>query len=87
MFSARPVKAVFIAFGFFCFLWDKDDCKPHPCVNNASCVDGVNNYTCACHPGFEGRNCAISKFLILWEKKFFGMLLVEKKNVCLDRFR
>ena len=58
-FSARPVKV------FFRFLSDKDDCDPYPCVNNGTCTDNVNNYTCACHLGFEGRNCTISKFLIL----------------------
>ena len=24
-----------------------------------SCVDGVNNYSCSCYPGFKGRTCEI----------------------------
>ena len=46
------------------FLSDINECYPSPCKNNGTCVDGVNNYTCACVPGFEGKNCAISKFFI-----------------------
>ena len=46
------------------FLSDIDECYPSPCKNNGTCIDGVNNYTCACAPGFEGNNCAISKFFI-----------------------
>ena len=46
------------------FLSDINECYPSPCKNNGTCVDGVNNFTCACVPGFEGKNCAISKFFI-----------------------
>ena len=53
------VKSFFV---IVCLLSDTDDCDPYPCVNNATCIDDVNNYTCACSPGFEGRNCSISKF-------------------------
>ena len=55
MTSTGPVKTVFPLFS------DTDDCDPYPCVNNGTCIDGVNNYSCACSPGFEGRNCNISK--------------------------
>ena len=58
--SARLVKFVF-------FLLDTDDCDPYPCLNNGTCIDDVNNYTCACPPGFEGRNCSISKFIFTKE--------------------
>uniref|UniRef100_A0A1I8HH94 Notch n=1 Tax=Macrostomum lignano TaxID=282301 RepID=A0A1I8HH94_9PLAT len=34
-----------------------DDCIGHRCQNNATCLDGVNNYTCNCSPGFTGRYC------------------------------
>ena len=46
-----------------CISLDIDDCYPSPCENNGTCIDGVNNYTCACVPGFEGKNCTISKLL------------------------
>ena len=28
-----------------------DGCIDNPCLNNDSCVDGVNSYTCAFSPG------------------------------------
>ena len=40
---------------------DIDDCASDPCENNATCTDGVNNYTCACMAGYEGYNCSIGK--------------------------
>ena len=30
---------------------------PFRCINGATCVDGHQNYTCACRPGYEGRYC------------------------------
>ena len=40
---------------------DIDDCESDPCENNATCTDGVNNYTCTCMAGYEGYNCSIGK--------------------------
>ena len=28
-----------------------------PCWHNATCIDGVANYTCDCLPGYTGKNC------------------------------
>ena len=39
-------------------LSDIDDCVPNPCENDGSCVDGVNDYTCICESGFQGKNCS-----------------------------
>ena len=25
---------------------ETDDCYPNPCLNNATCIDEVSNYTC-----------------------------------------
>ena len=86
--STGPFKIVFTLFS------DTDDCDPYPCVNNATCIDGVNNYTCACHPGFEGRNCNISK-LPIKEFFFFGFyyahillqkIEVTKKQITLNNY-
>ena len=66
---------------FSCIFSDTDDCNPYPCVNNATCIDDVNNYTCTCPPGFEGKNCSISKFsfrvhlFLIGQWYFFEMLL------------
>ena len=61
-FVRKAIKHCRVKSFFCCFLSDTDDCDPYPCVNNGTCIDGVNNYTCACPSGFEGRNCNISKF-------------------------
>ena len=71
--SARPLKIVELSLFFFS-LSDTDDCAPYPCINNGTCVDDVNNYTCTCHPGFEGRNCSISKFYFSFFLFFFNWL-------------
>ena len=34
-----------------------DECALYPCLNEATCVDGINNFTCNCRPGFTGRSC------------------------------
>lgn len=31
-----------------------DDCKGHACMNNGSCIDLVEGYTCQCGPGYTG---------------------------------
>jgi hypothetical protein len=40
---------------------DHDDCLSHPCQNGGICSDALQNYTCACHPGFSGQNCAVDE--------------------------
>ena len=38
-------------------LLDMNDCANHTCANGASCVDGVNSYSCNCPVGFTGTYC------------------------------
>ena len=33
-----------------------DDCEDNDCENGATCVDGVNNYTCLCPPLYAGQS-------------------------------
>ena len=42
-----------------CFIacLDIDDCINATCRNGASCVDGLNIYTCNCVAGFTGNHC------------------------------
>eukprot|EP00105_Crassostrea_gigas_P042845 XP_019926993.1 PREDICTED: uncharacterized protein LOC105338278 [Crassostrea gigas] len=33
-------------------------CSDHPCINSASCIDLVGDYSCLCQPGFTDKNCS-----------------------------
>ena len=65
---------------FFLISSDIDDCYPSPCKNNGTCIDGVNNYTCSCVPGFEGKNCTISKLLNNFNNLVFFKLSVRDSH-------
>ena len=45
-----------------CFFSDIYDCYLNPCLNNGTCIDGLNDYNCSCVPGLVGENCSNSKF-------------------------
>ena len=36
---------------------DIAECSSSPCLNDATCVDNIDNYTCTCKTGFTGDNC------------------------------
>lgn len=40
---------------------DIDECASTPCLNGGTCLDGINQYTCRCPPGYDGDNCENSK--------------------------
>jgi len=40
---------------------DINYCEANLCVNG-SCVEGVNNFTCACDSGFRGTYCDEGKY-------------------------
>lgn len=35
-----------------------DDCPGHICQNGATCIDGINTYTCQCPPTYTGTYCS-----------------------------
>ncbi|MBN3282732.1 PGCA protein, partial [Polyodon spathula] len=39
------------------FLADIDECHSGPCVNGASCIDGIDSYKCLCLPSYGGDRC------------------------------
>ena len=47
---------------------DMDYCAPEPCLNNATCHDGLDNFTCSCVDGYTGRNCETGNAykILLW---------------------
>ena len=42
---------------------DINDCSPNRCLNEGTCIDGVNSYSCSCVKGFNGTNCENGKFM------------------------
>lgn len=49
----------------FPLILDIDECEPVPCKNNATCIDGIDEFSCQCSPGYYGDNCTESKDHIL----------------------
>ena len=47
---------------------DVDECVNHTCGNGGSCVDGVNNYSCSCKPGFTGDSCQTGVFFRYYQR-------------------
>ena len=43
---------------------DIDDCSPNQCQNSATCVDGVDSFSCTCAAGFDGDRCQNSKLCV-----------------------
>ena len=39
------------------FVLDTNECASDPCLNGATCEDGINQYTCDCSPGYTGTHC------------------------------
>ena len=59
MASSRQLSTSIITFALSLlnFSVDLDDCVNHNCSNGASCIDGINSYSCNCSAGFTGLNC------------------------------
>ena len=61
----EDLSVVFKSKLFYClflhFSPDVDDCQSQPCVNNATCHDGTNTFSCTCPPGWSGKLCHQSK--------------------------
>ncbi|XP_034055819.1 versican core protein-like isoform X4 [Gymnodraco acuticeps] len=36
---------------------DVDECQSNPCLNGATCLDGVASFTCLCLPSYSGELC------------------------------
>ena len=75
--SSRQLSTSIITFALSLlnFSVDLDDCVNHNCSNGASCIDGINSYSCNCSAGFTGLNCQTSK-----ERVNINTMLLHKLN-------
>ena len=67
---------------------DINDCANNSCLNNATCIDQINGYTCNCSIGFTGAFCETGEIFIWHAIPLYGNLsLVTRKNFVMKRFR
>ena len=45
-------------FGPFCNK-NINECGSYPCQSHATCIDGINSYTCLCGPQWTGPTCSV----------------------------
>ena len=57
---------------------DIDDCSPNQCQNSATCVDGVDSFSCTCTAGYEGDLCEISEYSPLQNRVFRHVYQIER---------
>ena len=58
---------------------DINDCVNNSCLNNATCIDQINGYTCNCSIGFTGALCETGEILILHALRLYGNLSVATR--------
>lgn len=66
--TPTPNKMKLLAFALLMFMLiagqnceiNIDECESNPCLNGATCNDEINDFTCDCQPGFNGRLCEIN---------------------------
>jgi len=61
-------------------LSDVDYCAPLLCSNGGTCVDGIDDFTCDCVPGYTGSRCETgtmnSNFQYILKKLLVVLLLI-----------
>ena len=78
-----------ILYVFYYFLIDIDDCALFPCYNEATCIDQLNNFTCACAYGYSGDLCEERKYIqniIIIIFKYIHIYLKQKVNCQCNHF-
>lgn len=45
-----------------------DECSSNPCLNNGTCVDATNGYTCHCYPGYSGKYRNLQHIVKKWAR-------------------
>jgi EGF-like domain len=68
---------VFKCVSYFC-LTDINECLNATCQNGATCVDGVNTFTCTCAAGFTGTLCETGSCRFRLWFRYCAMLFARK---------
>ena len=64
-----------------CSILDINECESAPCMNNGTCIDEVNSYSCECMPGYTGSTCETGMRLHL--KYLSARITVNVTNIML----
>lgn len=62
--------------------FDIDECIPKPCLNNGTCVDGINGYTCSCSAAYEGKIYCRRRLQIHCKIHKAYILLMKRRTIC-----
>uniref|UniRef100_A0A8C7YEY0 Sushi, nidogen and EGF-like domain-containing protein 1 n=1 Tax=Oryzias sinensis TaxID=183150 RepID=A0A8C7YEY0_9TELE len=65
-----------------------DECEDRPCMNNASCTQGIGTFTCACQPGYIGVLCETGETAVPWiilQNTFSSSRPCLNGGECMDR--
>ena len=49
---------------WFIFAADIDECASDPCMNDGTCTDLVNGFSCNCTDNYNGSRCNIGKIIL-----------------------
>ena len=73
----------------FSLFEDIDECASHPCHNEGTCNDAVNQYSCTCKDGYTDANCQtgicntnVAQIDILYPSKTPADTLGNPKATC-----
>ena len=61
------------------FISDINECTSNPCLNGATCTDGINAFTCTCAPGYAGTTCETGTRDLV--KLVFQPVIVRYKDI------
>ena len=55
-----------------------DECASRPCMNHATCDDGVDSYSCTCLAGYVGYTCETGRFGLI--KLLYVFIIIFRNN-------